>query len=210
MTIGAAFDNTLSFAGYIDAFRFLPAATNTTTETPAAVAPAIGDHMVNWFDIPSMKLWEATAASAVAGTNPTFTVRSRLFLGEADTSAVAVTAVRNYALKGEYVSALTTPLIGVSASATINHNLGIRPRDIDLTVINLTSEVGYTPGDDLRLLDTGNTTWNSTHKIRSDRNSSSFATQATSAFAVGPKTGGNAVIITAANWGYRLIAKRGW
>jgi hypothetical protein len=146
MTIGAAFDNTLSFAGYIDAFRFLPAATNTTTETPAAVAPAIGDQMVNWFDIPSMKMWEATGASAVAGTNPTFTVRSRVFIGEADTSGVAVTAVRNYALKGQYIGPDTAiPAAGTRTS--FNHNIGTYNVKVAGWGRNLTAANGIVPGN---------------------------------------------------------------
>ncbi len=117
-------NNTLSsFNGWFDAFRFIRAATVTTTETPSGVAPAITDYPYHFFSIPEMKMYEVTAASASSGTNPTLTQRNRLFVGEADTGAATVSAVRNYALRGQYRSAETTmPASG--SRTTFSHNIG--------------------------------------------------------------------------------------
>lgn len=114
---------TSQFDGWLGNFRILRGATTTTVEVPSAVAPTIADYKYNFFSIPEMKMYEATAASVAANTNPTLTPVSRLFLAEADTSGVAVTAVRNYALRGKYVST-DQAIPGTAVKLNFNHNLG--------------------------------------------------------------------------------------
>jgi hypothetical protein len=126
LRIGASsFDGTQGWNGWIDAFRFVRCATNTSTEAPTAAAPTITDYKYNFFSIPLMKMFEATAASAVANTNPILTAANRLFVGEANTSAVAITAITNYAIRGQYRSVLTA-IPAASTVTTFNHNLGLK------------------------------------------------------------------------------------
>lgn len=196
-----------AWTGYIDAFRFLQCATNTTTETPSVTAPAIGDHPVHFFSISEMKMYEATAASAVAGTNPTLTQRSRLFVAEADTSGAAVTAVRNYALRGQYVSDEYAATSGAVTSK--NHNIGTKPKQTSCVMVCKTADLSYVPGDEKQALDPQFDSDNHGVDIRVTRNtiSSVVATGALSTvnattFALGSPT--------TANWKLRLEASRGW
>lgn len=123
--IGANGNNVNNFNGWIDGFRFVRAATNTSTETPSGSAPSITDYPYHWFSIPEMKMYEITAASGAAGVNPTLTQRSRCFLGEADTGAATVSAVRSYAIRCKYRSALTAmPAAGIATN--FNTNLGVK------------------------------------------------------------------------------------
>jgi hypothetical protein len=94
--------------GWIDAFRLVRCATNTSLETPSASAPAIGDLPVHFFSIPQMKMLRGTAAAPGAGSDPVFTQRNRVFAGEVDTGGAAVSAVRNYAIRGRHSGVWTT------------------------------------------------------------------------------------------------------
>jgi hypothetical protein len=88
-----------------------------------------------------------TAASAVAGTDPTLTARSRLFLGEADTGAATVSAVRTYAYQRKYKSPLTA-IPAASSRTTFAANLGVDPQFVSMrTWIRFNSAWnGYSPG----------------------------------------------------------------
>ena len=111
-----------AFNGWIDAVRFMRAATVTGTETPVAAAPSVTDHLIHFFSIPEMKMYEVTAESVTAAVNPTMVARTRLFVGECDTSVGAVTAVRNYALRGKYFQSTIAIIPGTPV--VINHNIG--------------------------------------------------------------------------------------
>lgn len=146
---GIAMGGTLAgaqyIAGWFDAFQFIACATKTAIENPAIVAPTITDHRYHFFSIPDMKMYEATAASAGAGQNPTLTATTRLFLGEADTSGVAVTAVRNYAIRGKYVTTIACPAAGSTTARS--HNLGHTAFvDTKITAICVTDNTGYKVG----------------------------------------------------------------
>ena len=84
------------FVGNMQTVGISRCATATGVVTPSVSAPTVTDQKVNWFDLNAWQMKEVTAASATAGTNPTFTARNRVFVGEADTSGAAVTAVRTY------------------------------------------------------------------------------------------------------------------
>lgn len=212
-TIGADRAGGGGFDGFLDAFRFIRAATNTTTETPSVAAPAIGDHPHHFFSLPDMKMYEATAASAVAGTNPTLTARNRCFIGEADTSGAAVTAVRNYALRGQYISAWVTPLAGLSTKVSANHNLGIKPQIAPLLAVEIiTSHVGFVVGEQIRvpLMNGTSAGVGVGEAVRSDSKTVSFATADQNIYFLSPGAGGAAVSLTPANAKYRFEVLRGW
>jgi hypothetical protein len=98
LRLGAAWDNSAAFNGWMDAFRYIRCATTIGTETPSASAPSITDYPVHWFSTSDMKMYEATGSSTVAGINPTFTARNRIFIGELETNGTTVTSIRNYPL----------------------------------------------------------------------------------------------------------------
>ena len=117
--------------GWMDACRLVQACLypNGTTFTPPSSAPTIADYPVHFFSVPEMKMYEVTGASATAGVNPTMTRRDRLFVAECDTSGAAVTAVRNYAIRGEYTAVhAVTPGVPVN----FNHNIGTDLLEMDM------------------------------------------------------------------------------
>ena len=102
MRIGANVGaGTQGFNGNVAGFRFLPycAYPNGATFAVPSLATftAVGPTSSDFFDNQAMKMYTVSAASSVAGVNPTLTQKYRLYFGEVDTSGLAVTAVRNYA-----------------------------------------------------------------------------------------------------------------
>ena len=114
------------FAGYIDKFEFLPYCQhpNGTTYAVPTAAPSITatGYTSDWFSISNYTMYQVAAASAVAGSNPTFTPKNRVYVGEVTTTAVAAVNVVNYALRRAYDSGLFTVAIG--GSYVKSHNLG--------------------------------------------------------------------------------------
>lgn len=198
--------------GWIDAFRVLPCATKTTTETPAVVAPTISDAglLVNFYKIQNGTMYEVTGASIAAGTDPTFTARERLCVAECDTSGAAITAVRNRALKGQWVGTFTTPLVGVNVELTQSHNVGAYLLDADIELINLTGEFGWTVGDIVSPVNAGNATYAFNPGLIKKRNTIAFHSGNNSAFILGNRLNGDSAAITAAKWAYRFKVKRSW
>lgn len=132
--------------GYHDAVRILRCATNTSTETPSVSAPTITDYPVHFFSIPKMTMYEVTAASASAGTDPTLTAKNRVFVGEQDTNGSAVTATRNYALMGRY-EGYSSSALAAATGYNFNHNLGTRLYTAKSLLKCVTSQYYYNPGD---------------------------------------------------------------
>lgn len=211
--IGAGVDEISSFFnGWIDAFRFLSAATNTTTENPVAVAPIITDYKHNFFSIPQMKMFEVTAASVAAGVNPTLTAVVRLFLAEADTSGAAVTVVRNYAVRGQYQS-IDTVIPGLGVRTAFVSNLGIPPDQqvVQPLLRNYTADLGYTPGMTINFTAGGNAAFASGDQLQVDnRNTLSLTTGSNSVASILNRTTGATIGITAVNWKMFIRAGRTW
>jgi hypothetical protein len=196
------------FDGWFDAFRLIRAATNTSTETPSASAPAISDYPVHWFDIPSMVMREATTASAVSGTNPTFTARNRVFVGEQDTNAGTVTATRNYALRGQYRTSGAWP--AASTQVAVNHNLGVPVESCKIGVKAkcVTAEGGAVPGNVIDNVCTqiGGINW--TLGQITSRNGGGFTTGAGQSIVFMNPNSGAGVAGTVGNWSYVLTVSR--
>jgi hypothetical protein len=94
-----------------------------------------------------MKMYKVTAASTVAGNNPTFTQTPRVYMAECDTSGVGVTAVRDYALNGQAVVEVGT--LAVTTANAFNHNLGVERQLFTASMVNINAEAGYSPGDEV-------------------------------------------------------------
>lgn len=192
--------------GNIDAFSLWRAATSTATATPSASAPTITDQKVHWFDIPSMTMREVTAASASAGTNPTFTSRNRVFVGEQDTNGSTVTATRNYALRGQYTSALIA-MPGVSTATSVNHNIGTNLVKSRVRLVNQIAEAGFSPGDIVENWGTYNGTL--VYPPQVFTSSLAMSTVRLSNLDIfSNKTTGASTNGTPANWKYQFIATR--
>jgi len=202
---------TTDYNGWIDAFRFIRAATATATQTPSASAPTITNHKVNFFSIPKMQMFEVSAASVAANTNPTLAPVVRLALGEADTSGAAVTAVRNYAIRGEFEARDT----GVPSTTRIskNHLIGMKPRFQRVAAVCVSpTPDGYTVGDEIP--------WEQWHnnasavhatviQISVDRSSIGIIATASTLRLFNKNTGADSGF-TASQWNTKFNASRGW
>jgi hypothetical protein len=197
------------FDGYMDEYRLSPYCrhSNGTTFTPPTAASAVeGD----FFDIQSMKMYTITGASQQEGVIPTRTSRYRLYFGEADTGTSSVSAVRNYAFNGRYVGPFVTPLPAVSTSFSQAHNIGAMPRRAKLTLENILTDAGYTPGTRIVEGYTTDGALGRTLPIRATPTSIAATTcSATAHTSVNASTGAS-VALTVANWKYRFEADRGW
>lgn len=197
--------------GAVAGFRFAPYCRypNGTTFTPAAVSTyAVEGH---WFDTTGYQMYEATTASVVAGTNPTFTTRVRCFVAEADTSGAAVSAVRNYAYQGKYQSA-DVALPGLGVKITFASNLGSIPLIPPMIFgRNITTDTGYTPGSLALFTFSGVGAGNSTGSGISivDRNNIAVQAGGTTIFIFASIAGGAAGPLST-SWKMFAVAQRGW
>jgi hypothetical protein len=135
-----------------------------------------------------------------------------VFLGEAVTSASAVTSTVAYAYNGLYDSGFTATLPGVVTQIQRSHNIGVYPRFVDFRIQNTTVESNYAVGDELGLnaLSTYNGSLEQNLALSSTKKVASLIPAAGAAFVTVNKTTGASVALTAANWQYRVIAQRGW
>lgn len=181
---------------------------NGTAFTPTTSIPSVtGD----FFSIPQMTMYGVTVASGVAGTNPTLTAKNVVYVGEQDTGAATVTATRNYAYQGKYVSADTT-IPGLGTRTAFAANLGVTPT-IEPQVFgrNYIADQGFTPGMIVRLmiLPTAGYATNAQVAIE-DRNTLSVVTGSSAVISVNNRTTGVGVNGVAANWKMFVTAQRGF
>lgn len=208
--IGADSSGSFFWNGSIGTFAIRPCVSRTSTGTPSASAPTITDYPVHFFSIPKMTMYEVTAPSASAGTDPAMTARVRQFRGEQDTNGSAVTATRNYALMGKYES-LADTTVATSSAYSKSHNLGVRPGKMRAIAVCVTADNGYVPGDefDINTPDNNGVSTNGA-TLSSDRNIMRLATGNSNPFVACPRAGGNMFVPTLTSWKVKFIAERGW
>lgn len=134
-------------AGNIGPFVLRNFITSNSPVTPPVVMPSITDQKVCWFDIPNMMMREATAPSAVSGANPTFTARTRVFVGEADAGGASISAVRSYAYSRKYRGVGGAMTVGVPQN--FNHNIGLPDIQEYIDYECIAPDANYVPGDRL-------------------------------------------------------------
>lgn len=212
MQLGARPSGGAGYNGYIDKFEFLPYCDhpNGTAYAVPTAAPNVAatGYASDWFDIANMQMKSVSAASGVAGTNPTFAQKNRLYVGDADTSGIAVTAVRPYAINGQYTGAWIAPVPASGTSVSANDNIGTAFKDVRIEVQNLVGELGFSVGDIVDLLTAPNASFSTPPSIAKQRNSSKFAFGSSGSIELNNTTTGAATPGTAANWQYRFKAQR--
>lgn len=198
----------VDFNGWIGSFRILRGATATAVQVPAVAMPTITDYKHHFFSIPKMQMFEVTAASLVAGTNPTLIAANILYLGEADTSGVAVIAVRNYAIRGQYKSALTTWANNSRTSFTHNTGyLGIH-LNVQFKLVNIFADVNYSSGDTVTLSTEDNATNSMGYTV--DSKTGLSISMGPGMPVVANKTTLVRAGLTPASWKMLAIANRDW
>ena len=144
------------------------------------------------------------------GNGSTAAQTYRVFVGEVTVSGGVVTVITWYALQGRYAGAWTATLPAGSTATTVSHNIGV---DIvqppEMVAECTTADVGYTVGQKLTVRSTQNGASVSALCIPYDRKLATIVNGGTGFIAFNPSTFG-AVVLTAANWKYRVSANRGW
>jgi len=212
--VGVTFSTTLEYYwnGNIQGFEFLPYCQHpagATYSVPTSLASiTTAGYASDWFDTVNMVMRTPSAASSVAGNNPTFTTSNKLYLGEAAAGASAISSVVSYAFQGEYAPPWTVGLPGTSTLVTAADNIGTTNKDIRVELMCVSNDNGYVPGDVLTGFITNSSSGGYSFPTISNRNSSAFATGNTGAFQVTTKSGSGWCTLTAANWAYRITASR--
>lgn len=149
------------------------------------------------------------AMSGQVGNGSTAAQTNRVYVGEVTVAGGVVTAITWYALMGRYSSpAQSIPSLG--GTIDLSHNIGVKPRVSAITLVNVTSEQGYSTGDEVAEADY----WIETA-------SHGFATRVRATgtrliYAAGANTyvlnasTGAAAVITPSSWTVRYDAARGW
>lgn len=138
-TIGARTDAAANnfLNGYIDEFEFLPYCDHPNAVSYSvpvgAKSVAAAGYSSDWFDLASFTMKTPSAASAVAGTNPTFTTSNKLYVGEATTNATTVTNAVSYAFQGKYISGSTA--VTANTAFNFSHNIGVPNEVLDKVVV---------------------------------------------------------------------------
>ncbi len=145
------------------------------------------------------------------GNGTSASVATTVFVGEAVTSGSAVTSTAPYAYQGLYDSGYINTLPAAATQIIKSSNLGVDGASVMLYQKNLTAEANYSVGDVLSNPGTAPASGIFyPMPLGSTRNTVWFTTGASQAFALLNKTTGTGVAPTAANWAYRLTARRPW
>jgi len=87
-----------------------------------------------------MKFYSVSAASSVAGTNPTFTSSVKVYAGQGATNLTTVTSATTYAYQGKFDQTYLT----TSGATNYNHNIGVVPIIAQTQVAGVTSNPAVT------------------------------------------------------------------
>lgn len=199
MTLGATMAGGVSFIGFLGFTGFRRFASFTSAQaTGPTVAPTFADVKTDFFSIPQMKMYEVTAASTVAGTNPVMTAVNKVYLGEVTTGVASVTGVANYAYKGRYDSGLFAVVVNTPYAKI--HNLGIVPKTVKAFVTDATGFTNERPVTPFVVIGGNNM------GVYAGPFSSTSMSYTTASFAVSLSSTGSA---QTTGW-FRYIAERGW
>ncbi len=107
------------FNGWIDEVCYTPYCKYPAGTAFTPPAQALSKETLYWFDLQQQKMFQ--------GDPSAWTAIQRLFIADAAATAGAVSSLRTYALRGEFYKRFP---IAASTRYTIDHNLGVVPREI--------------------------------------------------------------------------------
>jgi hypothetical protein len=149
--------------------------------------------------------------SGQVGNGSTSAQAYRVFVGEVVTGSSTVTGTIAYALMGQYVAPWTNTLPGTATKTSFNHNIGINDLVLNVELKNLTAEGNYSVGDVLTNIGVSPSSGvTSPIPVAYQRNTCWFTTGVNGAFNIVNATTGAGLAPTAANWAYRMTARRRW
>jgi|GEM_PF-3020132 len=185
-----------------------PAGTSYSVPTALASVATAG-YASDWFDTTNMAMKSPSAASTAAGSNPTFTTSSKLYVGEAIAGASAISSVVSYALVGRWDSGwVTAPALATPTSYT--HNVGIKTVSARLQAICIAAEQVYAMGDVIDVLMGATIASNQSCELQRLTSRTMMLRPGSSYFLVGLTSASATVALTPANWQIRLFVDRGF
>lgn len=193
-------------------FEFLPYCARpagTGYVVPTIASAFAQGYQSDWFDLDNYMMWQISAASTVAGTNPGMTQKNRLYVGEANTTS-SVSAVRAYAINGLYIAPWVTPWPAIATSTSNNDNMGTLDKDVYFELQNLITESGFIPGEILRNPITIDAARGIPPLVHLTKNTILFQTGASTSLVAEVIATGASASLTPANWQYRMRSKRLW
>ncbi len=131
-------------------------------------------------------------------------------VGEAVTSGGNVTAVTAYAYNGRFESAFTATIPVAGASASANHNIGVKPLIASFVIENTTTDGGYSVGDQIVNPGVDNTSFTYASVPRCTAKTIARTSGSGSVSNVVNATTGASAALAGANWKYKFSADRGW
>ena len=155
-----------------------------------------GQHTFNIQEM-TMKAGNGSAASQV----------TRVFVGEVTVSGGVVTAITWYALMGRYAG--TSSSVPSNAVVSKTHNLGVVPQKFNITMRNVTTELGYAAGEEVSAAALKNSAIQNTGGAAVSRLAMQYGSDTTNLYLPAKASGAN-TIITNGNWGMSFYAERGW
>lgn len=202
MRVGAATNNvpsTTFMIGYLDKFEYLPYCQhpNGTTYAVPTAAPNVATqgYASDWVNTANYTMNQVSAASTVAGTNPTFTAKQRLYVGEAVTGSSAVSSVVSYAYNRAYTIVEPTLKPGTTRISK-NHNLGVVPSKFAAKIRVVGTTQGYSSNDEIDICQLTNTSLQSITATSADRLTIGVVTNTGGLYIMTKSSGTNAVLDT--------------
>jgi len=142
------------------------------------------------------------------GNGATAVQSNRIIVAEVDCGAANISAIRVRAYAGQYDSGYTATLIAATAAYTKNHNMGTQEVTITETIQCTTAEQGYSIGDMLDNPQTSATNIPYNPSILKLKNTVINRRGSNSGYLVANASTGGFCTLTAADWKYKITAKR--
>jgi hypothetical protein len=187
-------------------YLYLTVAANGTLSAGSTTLPPVYQQGATPSSVNGQFTFNAGEMKGYLGNGSSFAQSSTVFVGEAVTSASAVTATVAYAYRGQATSGLYA-IPGGSTQTLVAHNLGVPPimYDTVLRVVCITVNNGYPVGAEV---DIGMGGGAAGALVNVDIHNASFSADNTVTINLPPFGGGAVGAVGAANWNFRVYAWR--
>lgn len=177
------------------------------TCTPFSTTLALIDQFGGAFSITNgQRTFNRQQMQTQVGNGATAAQSYDLIIGEVLVAANVVSTITWYQLMARWEDVWTNTFPAAATSISRNHNLGFNPQEYGIEVKCLTAEGGFSVGDILAPY-LGQTSYVAPFSPTKSPLTVQATTGAANAFVVNNKSTGVPVVLTAANWAYRLVAK---
>lgn len=134
-----------------------------------------------------------------------------VFVGEAATDGSGVISTVAYAYNGRYASAFTNTLPAAATFTSANHNIGVKPRTAKLVIENISTELGYSVGE--QVIEGHIAIYSTVYvplPIVTTAKAVGFQTPLSTSLVLFSRSSSVPTQLTLASWKYGFVADRGW